>query len=392
MANLNQYQIAFYLSWISNYTSFYMVDDTVTDSGERASLLEEQMVLVLSSFMDTSHAVSLVAAGTAIPTINSDVVNDIGSWELVWGPAVYVENNSYVATNTMFVAKTTNGENSTYVVAMAGTNPFSMDDWLSQDLLIDTKFYSFPDLQPSTSADSEKAYISQATFNGLNSLLNLVDPISNNRLTNFITANQNQSASNIVFVGHSLGGALSPALALYCKEEKFLNQYAKAYVYPSAGPTPGNDAFAAMFDFDFPANPDSTGDQNVWNTNIKNALDIVPHAWGLATLPQLYTIYGNAPTDVKGEIDAAIAVSTDASTDPKHMIYTHIRSYESTTKFSGPAPSDSGDFYKIAGNEHTNAYQGGYGSNTPDSGIILANPVPRFDAPLVNHVTKQQIS
>ncbi|NEO43521.1 MAG: lipase family protein [Moorea sp. SIO4A3] len=91
--------------------------------------------------------------------------------------------------------------------------------------------------------------------------------------------------------GHSLGGALSPTLALAALDQKSEWSGGKEFtisVYPSAGPTPGNEDFATYYDSRLGEN----------TTRIWNNIDIVPHAWNeemLSEIPSLYQeggIYG----------------------------------------------------------------------------------------------------
>jgi len=84
--------------------------------------------------------------------------------------------------------------------------------------------------------------------------------------------------------GHSLGGALSPTLALWLLDtQKQWDHHGRAMisVYAYAGPTPGNDAFAAYFDARF-------GDRV---HRIANPLDVVTHAWNVGDLADVKALY-----------------------------------------------------------------------------------------------------
>ena len=86
-------------------------------------------------------------------------------------------------------------------------------------------------------------------------------------LHEFLSGIPASSLTRLVFTGHSLGGVLSPTLALALVTSGALK--AEALVYPIAGPSPGNGSFANLFSHEYA----------VWNTNIINSLDIVPQVW-----------------------------------------------------------------------------------------------------------------
>jgi hypothetical protein len=209
-------------------------------------------------------------------------------WTLEWGPVVQELGNSGVADNTVLVAKGTEGVNPVYVVAIAGTNAVSMFDIFTEDLEV-----SF--LVP---FGSTGARTSQGTRLGLDILEQLV--FRRSVLANAETIQQyltRVAATNatLIFTGHSLGGALAPSLALdLAANQGFdLSKWGAVYVYPSAGPTPGDAALAALFAQRFP--PAGSGPTGSWNQNIENSIDVVPRAWN-----QLDKIQGIYNKDLPG--------------------------------------------------------------------------------------------
>jgi hypothetical protein len=225
----------------------------------------------------------------------------IGSWELVWGPAVYELPTSNRPDNTMFVVS----GNGQLVVAVAGTNPYSFLDWIVEDFLVTPQV---PWLTGSPFSLERK--VSLGTFIGLSVLQTLTpgpgQPGAGVLLKDFL-ASQVGAPITINVAGHSLGGALSPTLALWLSDVRAgwdPAGNATLSVLPSAGPTAGNAAFAHYSDSQIGAQV----------TRLYNPLDIVPKAWttsDLQTIPNLYV--PNIPPDlfVNGFADLAVDISKD---------------------------------------------------------------------------------
>ncbi|BCD97344.1 lipase family protein [Marinagarivorans cellulosilyticus] len=233
----------------------------------------------------------------------------IGQWDLVWGPAVYQTPGSDVADNAFYIAQNSSSPNE-FVIAISGTNPISRYGWIHEDFLINP-------LQPwpFASGDSTKnsdIKISNGTHLGLTALLALT---SNNQtaLEYLATHTSAQGALEITITGHSLGGALSPAMALAMHDlqnnpvswdPKGNSQIA---VVPSAGPAAGNQAWANYYDQCLAST----------TTRLWNSIDIVPHAWEVDLLRQIPSLYipAIAPSSlIEGLSDIAIANSILAGT------------------------------------------------------------------------------
>jgi hypothetical protein len=114
---------------------------------------------------------------------------------------------------------------------------------------------------------------------------------------------QNAKATNVMVTGHSLGGALAPAYALYLNDtlDQWTDPNANANVtiscIPVAGATAGDDGFSTYYGMQL--GPTTT---KVWN-----AMDVVPHAFEDGTLDNIPTLYEPTiptPDDIKIALDA----------------------------------------------------------------------------------------
>ena len=97
--------------------------------------------LAMLSSLGDAYTGSVATIEAALTTdLNNHLTamaGEIGPWDVVWGPAVYESPNSDRADNNMYVARS-NGQPGfpELVVAIAGTNPYSLFDWLVEDLLV----------------------------------------------------------------------------------------------------------------------------------------------------------------------------------------------------------------------------------------------------------------
>lgn len=205
---------------------------------------------------------------------------DIGAWTRVWGPAVFQAPGSSVADNVMYVARST-ANPPQLVVAIAGTNYNSVFDLLIEDFFVGAQV-AWGYGQPPSGAS-----ISAGTFTGLTILQFLTPgpglPGANQLIADFLKSVATE-AIGVITTGHSLGGALAPALALWLLDTQATwDPQGRATIgcEPTAGPTAGNAALAGYYDERLGAS----------TTRLFNSLDIVPHAWNetdLSALPALY--------------------------------------------------------------------------------------------------------
>lgn len=274
-----------------------------------------------------------------------------GDWSAAWGPVVYVQQGALIsnfgATNMMYVAHSQSLK--MYVVAIAGTNPTGWTAATVEDLDVGPKkMVAWPPTtangattlswSPQPCPTATQPAIDAGTSVGLDTLYTMVCPYTNMTLVAFLNSQGvTQAGNTLAFTGHSLGGALSPSLAmlLYPNAAKSSpaaanapnpqgSQWQNVYILATAGPTPGNVAFANQF-FQPPAPPpvinptpapvqaayppQALNLSNVtgpympvptgatatgtlwpfmyWNMNYANVYDVVPRAWtALANLVQ----------------------------------------------------------------------------------------------------------
>jgi hypothetical protein len=191
-------------------------------------------------------------------------------WSMPWGPVV--KQSGTAADNAMIVVAGTDANgNPVTIVAIAGTNPKARLDGI-EDLDVG-KVGPF----------KGSAQIDQGTRIGINILEAMIPTTQTQTLQQYLQSVASPSAT-LIFTGHSLGGALAPALALdlFVNKGMQVSDWGAVYVTPSAGPTPGNADFVSLFATTFPP---SGG----WNLNVVNSLDCVPRAWN--DLSSIATIY-----------------------------------------------------------------------------------------------------
>lgn len=283
-AQYNMTQQIFCLNMLSNISAMY---NGMTDSAINA-LTRQQVNAVLAD-----------------PTVTPL----IGNWQCVWGPVVITDelstNNDTVAINTMFIAKSLDSAN-LYVVAIAGTNSASDYDWTSEDMDVfytrrwDSVLVDINDTGSTFHLVDHQPFISRATFHGLRNIMNLVDtfhgaPITAyNYLAQWADSTPTGDTMRIWTTGHSLGGALAPAMALYLNNKIALdsthtvwhNKPISVNCLAVAGATPGNYRWAQLYEQGLGANT-----IRVWNSH-----DVVPHGFDTTMLPVVDTIYDPIPT------------------------------------------------------------------------------------------------
>jgi hypothetical protein len=167
--------------------------------------------------------------------------------------------------------------------------------------------------------------------------------------------------------GHSKGGALAPALALFLNDTQRNEEIpvrrhyrwnpgsrAAIHCYAFAGPTPGNTAFAEYFN------------RHLGRRFYRyaNQMDIVTHAWQSDRLRRLADIYGESVTPLPG----LTPVFGEMADEVERLDYTHPgldypvtdapgnRVEKHVIEFTGPMQADTTSYLLQALYQHVEAY------------------------------------
>jgi hypothetical protein len=330
--------------------------------------------------------------------------NADAGWKLVWGPVVYkkVDDEKTGPDNAWFVMyhpwMINDVPHDVYVVAMSGnanasdsgftSSVVDLNAWLNGEGGITTA----PALLSNDGPSSEKMLVAngfaQSVFQIMNctpradfagakttlpnflaslkplphhqiSLVDSVSPTDSLPVQHHVPS---KADAYLTFTGHSIGGALSPILAQTLLLAKKIDHFPRKNigVYPTAGPSPGNQVFAARFTADFPPKfPSINNSFEAWNCNLVNSLDIVPCGYSMdkwvttRLLQSVPTMYGDAPQDVPDVIEKL----KGAARNMYHPISTSI--FSKTGDASDEACATIADFVTEALRFHTgDAYPG----------------------------------
>ncbi|CAE6436766.1 unnamed protein product [Rhizoctonia solani] len=302
-------------------------------------------------------------------------------WEVVWGPRVWKYRREEITTgpdHVFYVARNPNlefpneGKKDTYVLGIAATaTPYN---WLGNNARVDKVVDLYKWLENGISTDPTplgglgstpgSSYIALGTALGVYRLASLASPTSGTAkspgvaLPAYWASFPESPDTKVILTGHSLGGALSPTLALGLLES---NGFAKfkpknVLVYPTAGPTAGNLVFAKLYSSRFPKVP-GPGYQ-VWNCNIVNRLDVVSQAWCTSehaspeqNMQRIPPIYGKPIDEVKAGVNGGIFWASLCRTTYMPIQAAWFRGTPPQT-----APINLDEFKAVAKEQHVNEF------------------------------------
>jgi hypothetical protein len=258
----------------------------------------------------------------------------LGPWSIVWGPVSYTVPGAVYPENMMYVAKLTGSAETQYGIAIRGTNGKVLLDWLLEDFdIVQTVPWS-------SFAPGAPGNISESTSIDLTVLLNMVDALTNQTLVAFLQSEIASAGSlpiNLCVTGHSLGGVLASAVALYLRDaQKTWDPALKATVTTIhfAAPTAGDSDFAAHSDQQFTYSGTcplpNWLDPNVPVTSasfadcVRSSYDIAPLVWNAGDMGHIEKLYSGqsiwiTPPPGTAEIISAIVKATgkNAYTQPQ---------------------------------------------------------------------------
>ena len=297
-------------------------------------------------------------------------------WKIGWGPVVWKENPEDTLDgpgNAWFVARNQSlqfedgSTYDTYVVSIAGSS--SAYDWIIEDFgvnyVVDFNAWvsSGIDKEPQKRhGDNTIPFISYGAAGGVYHIVTEPVPsgptgVGTGTLIPFLSSIPSEG-TKVIFTGMSLGGALSPTLALATLRQGVFKDFRPqdVLVYPVAGPTAGNGPFADLFADSFPflGGPD----YRCWNANIVNRLDVVPQAWcdkpSLSpeqNLGNIVSIWGHPALGFVRVLAFVMAILADLS----RVTYMPIRPHFFRGK-TPPTPKNRAEWAKTAEQEHEVEY------------------------------------
>jgi hypothetical protein len=215
-----------------------------------------------------------------------------GNWELAWGPAIFESSQQiFSAQNMMFVVRDTR-QPCRFAVVVRGTDPLNLAN-ITMEVDAYNKQEPWPYGKPPANLTP---MIAEGVQTGLN-ILQTIQPVSGLpgaglTLSLFLAwagvqaaeGAKNPVPTEVVTTGHSLGGALSPVLALWLADT--ITQWrpdGKASVssVPFAGFSPGNADMSSYYE-------DRLG---AVTQRVYQSLDVVPHMYASAQMKQISTVY-----------------------------------------------------------------------------------------------------
>lgn len=299
-----------------------------------------------SSTTSSMSSSSTGASASQISAPDEGVVRGLGPCELVWGPACFQAPLSLVADNTMFVVRY-RAAPQRLVVAIAGTHPLSLTNWLVHDMHVKPVVWPYTRARvaaqrrahrPLRELHTETAPLLSAaqpgvtagTLQALRVLLAMRDPARGQSLTALLAA---AAPREVTVTGHSLGGALCTALALYleCTRDAWdAIGGCTVRCVSFAAPAVGNAAFAALYDAALGAE----------TRRVHNSNDIVALAWTQAGLERIGTVYEPA---IRTPSVIAVPLQVLRRITARHN-YTHVCADQPGFVCDAPDPARNTDF------------------------------------------------
>ena len=293
------------------------------------------------------------------------IAHHVLGWPIVWGPVVWKNDPDNKLTDpdhVWFVAKKSP---QTFVISIAGSatiyNHLVHNGGVAQ--VVDFTTWATAPPSPTSTIVSSGTYVAFGTAQGVHTLRSYSAPAgatgAGKTLSQFLRDTPRGPQPQSIFTGFSLGGTLSPTLALALKKDTGVFQNTdEVLTYPIAGASPGNDAFAKLFADKFPKIPLTGGSgYKVWNGNVANSLDIVPQAWSTDSrqsqnLGKIPGIYG---TPALAGVERKVNLAKEAASK-SGIVYIPLQSTPFTNPDPVTTPKSEEEFIEIAKKQHSKAY------------------------------------
>jgi hypothetical protein len=327
----------------------------------------QQQVFTLSWFSNVAVTEKLSQA--SLQAQLQDLKTNIGAWNVVWGPQNTPSDGSNIV-NSMFVAQAADAAQPTFVVAIAGTNPKSQFDWLTEDLDITPTGWKY---------GLGAGQVTTGDYTGLINLLAMTD--EGQTLQEFLAGIPDKSNTSLTFTGLSLGGALAPMLTLALMDpasslnttnDISIGKWGEVSLLALAGPSIGDATFVQYFNSALSA----ASCAFIWN-----AIDIVPHAWNKVTMMEL-----TSPTNIYNlPLVSSSCLAVQIAQKQTNAAACNYTQFEQIPAFSGAlepyTPSSSvlwtpgSQFLAQAVYQHTNAYVIAFNCTWLQPQNVCAEPV-----------------
>ena len=306
----------------------------------------------------------------------------VPGWQVVWGPVVWKnkpdedtagpDNSWYVAFHPSLEFED-GSVHPAYVIAIAGTPTEAEYVWINQNFgvnsvadfnaWVDGGIQNPPVIVPAKNIVPGTPYIATGTVRAVHLLLTTPAPEgaegAGTTLLDFISNVDGSGNNRFIATGHSLGGALSPSLALALVSAGAILAD-RTLTYPSAGPSPGNRGFTDLFTETFPGRKlDEAVSYRGWNLNLVNTFDIVPQAWcplrsicpelNLGNIPPIYD-KPVLPIVLGSTIVLALHALSSGT------VFCPLPSQDFTGTPPSAPPTSLEEFLQIVGPQHQEAY------------------------------------
>ncbi len=239
-----------------------------------------------------------------------------GKWKLAWGPALSSDN-----ANMMYIAKDTTQSPPAYCLAIRGT------DWCFISNIIQD-LYVWNQIPYPYGSASDTVKVAQGTLGGLDTLLQITDPVSGQTVQQFLNSLPSEGA-DFYITGHSLGGALATIFTSWFLDAGFGSKFSmKSYTF--AAPSVGNEGYRLYFDNLIVTN-------NSESHRLINSRDVIPRF--CANLQDI--IDHQIPTTLPPLVTATIMTVQNYFSDT--IVYKNVASTQEIGSYIAPCSGNPGD-------------------------------------------------